>query len=587
VTSGVAPDPALEDAVVETLERVEATGSLDEAWVRGRFPQRWRDVVETIRLQSRLADDWTVGTLIGPYRVERLIGHGAMGRVYVVSLVAPRVGLAIGALAAVKVIHGHLADRADVRERLLREVDAGRRVRHERVVRMHGFDEVATRTGTARLVVMEHVDGESVRSRLARDGPLPSDACLLAARDAAEGLAAIHDAGVVHRDVKPDNLILRADGRLMVLDLGLARRVDDVNRVSRTGEFVGTLRYAAPEQFLVGGEPDVRCDVYALGATLFELATGRLPWEDDEGASTPAARAILGPLRLRDVLPGAPPALADVVDRCLESHPGRRWGSAREIIERLREESTAVEHELAVPTAPLASRAWGALRDGLLDDRPPVWVLDWGRRAPTSGLPTAVRSRLERSEPTRGVVAMTCLDTPASGFELHERLSSLGDPGSRAGGVVIVEETHRLSADVAASIVPSLRRLHRAGWALLLTQSGTVAPLYAHLHAVGPVRLLDLDEPAIGDNEAPTVRRREPSPSETVVLRAAAALGSPFDPRVLAARLGTSTFELLRTLRRLERDCGLLRWTDGRCVLEHARPPSVLDLAHDRATDRR
>jgi serine/threonine protein kinase len=569
--SDAPPDEGLEDAVAEAIAHVDATGALDEAWLRERFPARWRDVLDTLAVESRVGRDGVVLGHVGPYRIVRFLGRGAVGRVYDAVLEEARLGLPAGSRVAAKVVDAHLAGRRDVHDRLVREVDVGRRVRHGNVVPVHGIDEVATPDGTATVLVMALVEGESLRARLDRDGPLPWTECRRVMADVADGLAALHAVGVVHRDVKPENVLLRHDGRALVVDLGLARPAEDAHRVSRTGEFVGTLRYAAPEQFVAGSEPDARCDLYALGVTVFEAVTGRMPWEDDEGPSTPAARAVLGPLRLRDVRADAPAELADVVDRCLRTDARLRAGRAAEVRDRLRDPAPSAhpgEDPEDVPPPDVPAHVWPLLRVGLTAPRPPIWVLDLGPSSARPRLPAAIRARVEGSAPPRRVVAVTCPATYAVDALLRDVANRTSGPVRPREGVLVVEETQRLAVDAAGRLVTVIRRLHDAAWGLIVTQRGSASVLYALLRAVAPVRWIDLDT---GTSPAAAVRSgsvRAPSGEDAAVLRSASSLPSPFEPRALADALGRPLFDVLRSLRRLQRDCGLVRWVGSRAALE-------------------
>ena len=217
------------------------------------------------------------GTRLDAYEIVRPLGSGGMGTVWLAERGDERV--------AVKLLHPHLASREDFVERFVREAEIGRRVRHENVVRTLDAGEAEHGGERLRFVVMEYVEGKTLRALLEDLGRVPEELCLHVGREIAKALAAIHAEGAVHRDVKPDNVILTPEHVVKVMDLGVARSDDDV-RVSQTGAFVGSLEYAAPEQFRPKtGAIDHRADLHALGVVLYELATGAHPFRADDFAS--------------------------------------------------------------------------------------------------------------------------------------------------------------------------------------------------------------------------------------------------------------------------------------------------------------
>jgi serine/threonine-protein kinase len=177
------------------------------------------------------------------------------------------------------------------------------------------------------LLVMEYVEGRTLRGL----GPAPEPLLRDIARQCAAGLAAIHDAGIVHRDLKPENIVLTADGRVRIMDLGIAKVHDASVMLTRTGQFLGSLPYAAPEQ-CDGREVGPAADLYALGVVLHELATGQNPFRGE----TPAA--ILRAKLVRVPAPAATlsPAFRAVLATLLDLDPAKRFGSARALLEALR-----------------------------------------------------------------------------------------------------------------------------------------------------------------------------------------------------------------------------------------------------------
>ncbi|GJG86896.1 hypothetical protein tb265_20770 [Gemmatimonadetes bacterium T265] len=261
--------------------------------------------------------------LAGRYAVERSIGAGAMGSVWL----ARDEGL--DRPVAIKVIAPELTTSAVFRERFLQEARTVARLRHPHIVGVYAAGEAAGLLWFA----MEYVRGASLRERLERDGPAPPDAAARLLRDLADALATAHAAGVVHRDVKPENVLVEADtGRALLTDFGVARALQPAgagdDRLTRAGVAVGSPRYMSPEQAAGDRDVDARSDIYALGLVGYELLAGAPPF----AGGTPAALLVRQltepppPLALR--APGAPPALAAVVERALRKDPAERWADA-------------------------------------------------------------------------------------------------------------------------------------------------------------------------------------------------------------------------------------------------------------------
>ncbi|WP_051468727.1 serine/threonine-protein kinase [Actinomadura oligospora] len=256
----------------------------------------------------------------GRYRIDRLLGSGAFAVVYLghdAELNAP---------VAIKVLAEHWARREDVRERFVQEARLLRRVDSHRLVQV--FDIGALPDGRP-YFVMTYADRGTVEDRLAA-GPLPVGEALRLAREVARALADLHEAGIVHRDVKPSNVLLHSgagrDERVMISDLGIARTGD---RLSSLTLPAGSPGYMAPEQAVIDGAPDHRADVFGLGALTYHLLTGEPPREDPPSP---------GSLR-----PGVPPSVDAVVLRALSPDRNRRWASAVEFEEALSRTTSRID----------------------------------------------------------------------------------------------------------------------------------------------------------------------------------------------------------------------------------------------------
>jgi serine/threonine-protein kinase len=257
----------------------------------------------------------------GKYVIERLLGEGGMGRVLLAR--HPILGP-----CAVKLLHPEHGRSAEIVARFVREAQAVQRIRGEHVVRV---SDVGVTEAGAPFMVMELLDGEDLAGTLRRRGPLPIAEAAELLLQACEALAEAHSEGIVHRDLKPANLFLtrRRDGSplLKVLDFGISKMRADVEGVSdltRTRGLMGTVLYMSPEQLQRPKEVDARSDVWALGVILFELLTGELPFLGDDMPNTILEIMMDEPKRLTAVRSDTAPAIARLVEGCLQKDRERR-----------------------------------------------------------------------------------------------------------------------------------------------------------------------------------------------------------------------------------------------------------------------
>jgi Protein kinase domain len=263
---------------------------------------------------------------LGQYDLLEELGAGGMGRVF-----KARHRL-MDRVVALKVLRGSWLGRPEAVGRFRQEIRALARLDHPHIVRAHDAD----RAGDLHFLVMEYVEGTDLGRRLREQGPLPVAEACACVRQAAAGLQHAHDHGLIHRDVKPANLIRTADGQVKVLDLGLALFAPDV---PEAGQVVGTADYMAPEQWEPAGAVDGRADVYGLGCTLYCLLTGRPPFEGPGYATREQKRqahAEVPPPPVRSLRPDVPAGLAAVLDRMLAKDPAARYASPGEVVEALR-----------------------------------------------------------------------------------------------------------------------------------------------------------------------------------------------------------------------------------------------------------
>ena len=261
--------------------------------------------------------------LAGRYRLVRPLGRGGMGSVELAEDVE------LGRTVAVKLLADGVAHEEAARRRLLREARAAARLSHPNVVRVYDVGESDGRP----YFVMEHVEGEPLDALLQREGRVaPARAAAIAAQVAA-GLAAAHAVGLVHRDVKPQNVLVARDDAVKLADFGIALG-DDGTRLTEAGAIVGSAAYLAPER-VEGREATPASDVYALGAVLYELLTGAPPRHRE--SLDELAAALEQPVRpVGDLAPETPPELEELVMRCLARLPEYRPASAAELAQELR-----------------------------------------------------------------------------------------------------------------------------------------------------------------------------------------------------------------------------------------------------------
>lgn len=270
---------------------------------------------------------------IGPYRLDARLGRGGMGEVY------RGYDSRLERPVALKRIHPAVGDPELALRRFQREARAAARLRHPAIVQVHDWVE---QDGEAWLV-MELVEGTSLRETLRYGGPLATARAIGLARDLLEGLAVAHDAGLVHRDLKAENVmitVLSTGGRgrgeqARILDFGLAKlAAEDESRLSLEGKIVGTLSALAPEQ-VMGEELDGRTDLFALGSLLYEALAGIQPFVGKNPGETLNRICSHHPPPLDEVRPGLPPALSAFVDRLLQKDPRRRPASAHDALAEL------------------------------------------------------------------------------------------------------------------------------------------------------------------------------------------------------------------------------------------------------------
>ncbi len=301
-----------------------------------------------LKLLAPTDDDRMIGRL-GTYEVMGVIGSGGMG------VVLKAFDPALNRYVAIKVLAPHLGSSGAARKRFSREAQAAAAVVHDNAIEIHG---VADTDGLPYLV-MPYVRGPSLQRRLDDEGPLEPVEILRIAVQAATGLAAAHAQGLVHRDVKPANILL-ADGveRVKLTDFGLARAADDAS-LTRTGIIAGTPQYMSPEQAR-GESVDHRSDLFGLGSVLYAMSTGRAPFRAETSYGVLRRVTDDEPRSIREINPDVPEWLCRIIARLMSKQPEERFESAAEVAELLEECLAHVQQPTAVPLpASLAAQSKG------------------------------------------------------------------------------------------------------------------------------------------------------------------------------------------------------------------------------------
>lgn len=303
--------------------------------------QRVRSSDVLARLRSALA---------GRFWLERELGRGGMGIVFLARDVA------LDRPVAIKLLPPELAAQPDYRTRFLREARTAAGLSHPNIVPIHLVEE---EDGLV-YFVMTFVDGESLGDRVRRAGPLkPAEAAKLV-QEVAWALAYAHSHGVVHRDIKPDNILIdKGSGRAMVTDFGIAR-VASAETLSQEGALLGTLRYMSPEQAGAAPVIDGRSDLYSLGVTAFFALTGRLPFDSDSAVQLLAMHLTEPAPPVLTVSRGIPARFAKAVDRCLAKDPAARYDSGEALAEAIAE-AQATGREIAPSVRELLGGARSAV----------------------------------------------------------------------------------------------------------------------------------------------------------------------------------------------------------------------------------
>ncbi len=399
--------------------------------------------------------DPLIGSMVGAYRVESLLGMGGMGRVY--AGVQP----VIGSRVAIKVLSAEHAMRGDLVERFFAEAKVVNLIRHESIVNI--IDLHALPDGRP-YIVMELLEGAPLGAVLEQSARqqrhLPLGGIGRMFGEVLDAVGAAHDKGVVHRDLKPDNIFIAPSGRPKVLDFGIAK-LDVAGTSTRTGALLGTPFYMSPEQ-CAGRGVDHRADIYALGVILFECATGQKPFVSESLFELLRMHVEQAPPRARAFRPDLPPGVEQVIDTALAKEPEKRFASARAMGMALQHAIAALPVSQWEPLAPPTKPGYTPAQIALGSD-PTAWVPPPVKVAtPTPARPSGISTRaviilgcglallgigisvfaLTRPQPTHAAIEpMSTLPRPDAASAPPDSAATEGSGGSLVAGSFPVQPT--------------------------------------------------------------------------------------------------------------------------------------------------
>jgi eukaryotic-like serine/threonine-protein kinase len=303
-----------------------------------------------------------VGQPLGPYQLERLLGQGGFAWVFVGRE-------ADGTPVAVKVLKPRYAGDPQFESRFRNESETAAKLEHPNIIHIRAVGK----SGDNVYFAMD-LCADSLGARIAREGPLPEADIVRIAQDIAAALGFAHAQGVIHRDLKTDNVLIRSDGSAVITDFGIARAVSGYVASTGVNMTIGTPHYLSPEQ-AQGRELDPRVDFYALGVTLYKAATGDVPFTSSDWFELARMHVEDPPPPLRKKRPDLSKRFERVVLKCLAKHPDDRYQSAEALQADLREVMEKRRATIEVGIPPIGTKQQLAITGEMLRDRRPPWML--------------------------------------------------------------------------------------------------------------------------------------------------------------------------------------------------------------------
>jgi eukaryotic-like serine/threonine-protein kinase len=303
-----------------------------------------------------------VGQILGPFTLERLLGQGGYAFVFAARQ-------SDGTPVAIKVLKPRYAGDPQFESRFRNESKTAAKLEHPNIIRIR----FVAKTGGHVYFAMD-LCADSLGSRIAREGPLPEEAILRLARDIIAALQFAHTQGVIHRDLKPDNVLIRSDGSAVLTDFGIARAVSGYTASTGVNMTIGTPHYLSPEQ--AQGRPlDPRVDFYALGVTLYKAATGEVPFSATDWFELARMHVEDPPPSPRKRRPELSKRFERVVLKCLAKHPDDRYANAAELLADLDDVEQKRSPTVTLGTAPMSTSQRAAITDPAPPGRRRAWIV--------------------------------------------------------------------------------------------------------------------------------------------------------------------------------------------------------------------
>ena len=350
------------------------------------------EIIATIRHEEEVGSDTQLrpGTSFGTrYRIEKLLGEGGMGAVY------KAFDTELGRTVALKLVKKELATSRQIMQRFKQELLLASKISHKNILRIHDLGEV----DGVKFISMVYVEGSDLAGLIFKDGRLAQDRALKFSKQLCAALEAAHHEGVVHRDLKPQNILIDQNDQLYISDFGLAKSLEpDMTAMTHAGQVLGTPRYMSPEQ-VEAKEIDQRSDLYSLGMIFFEMFTADLPFRAESTFQLMYKHVNEAPKDPRSICPDLPPYIANIILKCLEKDPAKRYQSAREILNDFESQSAPEIAPARTPSAPVGSTT---ISIQLPKPAKPGWWIAAGGLVLAIGLAFAIPAFRHRVLPARG-----------------------------------------------------------------------------------------------------------------------------------------------------------------------------------------